>query len=592
MRRVLFWVFGLCVLAVLVGAAVIGGYYIRDRHVTPLADLLPRVERKLAGMSGAPSELEAAMAVIETTFVQLSGRVLRAPDMHWEKGGALAVRGGDLVHMDRRGSFYATDGQAVPQRLPAIVAPENGRSAYEAFAQSPEGRKYTHSTERLRFNDVLFVTGARAGLVLSYSFFDPDRLCYGTRVAFAALASGTALERAEIAATDWQVLFETTPCLQLNRGHDAIEGHMAGGRLAFAVPDTVYLGSGDYHLDGIRGRDGGVQSDETSYGKVIAIDLARGGGRNVSKGHRNLQGVAIDRDGRLWVSEHGIRGGDELNLIEEGGNYGWPETTLGTLYSGQPVPEIAYGRHDRGIAPVFAWLPSAAVSSLAALDGVDPAWDGDLLAGSLSSSDFGRSLWRIRVSQGAERPVPDPGNSVVQRDNSVSDPSARVVFTERIRLGQRIRHVTQFGEEIAVLLDSNDLVIFEIARRPDALAEIRARIAAEVDPAIAGEVLDGFQRCSECHAYAENAHLAGPSLNGVVGRRVAGTGFADYSQALRDLTGSWTPERLAAYIANPEAVAPGSSMPASGLREGPVLDAMIDVLGRIDDAAGTDLTYN
>ncbi|NOX83610.1 MAG: PQQ-dependent sugar dehydrogenase [Alphaproteobacteria bacterium] len=62
-------------------------------------------------------------------------------------------------------------------------------------------------------------------------------------------------------------------------------------------------------------------------------------------------------------------GGDELNRIIDGGNYGWPLETLGTRYNGLPIPNtISYGRHDVYAAPVFAWLPSVAVSSLAVID--------------------------------------------------------------------------------------------------------------------------------------------------------------------------------------------------------------------------------
>ena len=66
--------------------------------------------------------------------------------------------------------------------------------------------------------------------------------------------------------------------------------------------------------------------------KVIAIDLATDESRIASIGHRNSQGIAVDSLGRVWSVEHGPKGGDELNLIEEGQNYGWPIETAGLQY--------------------------------------------------------------------------------------------------------------------------------------------------------------------------------------------------------------------------------------------------------------------
>ena len=71
-----------------------------------------------------------------------------------------------------------------------------------------------------------------------------------------------------------------------------------------------------------------------------------------------MQGVAFDAKGQLWTVEHGLRGGDELNLIEEGKDYGWPQERLGTLYNRLPISNtLSYGRHDRFEPPVYSdWM--------------------------------------------------------------------------------------------------------------------------------------------------------------------------------------------------------------------------------------------
>ncbi len=101
-----------------------------------------------------------------------------------------------------------------------------------------------------------------------------------------------------------------------------------------------------------------------------------------SYGHRNPQGLALDLSGRLWAVEHGAKGGDELNLIEKGANYGWPVISYGTHYSGFKIGE---GTAKAGMKqPQFYWDPSIAPSGLVIYSGkLWPQWKGDFFVGSL-----------------------------------------------------------------------------------------------------------------------------------------------------------------------------------------------------------------
>lgn len=109
----------------------------------------------------------------------------------------------------------------------------------------------------------------------------------------------------------------------------------------------MHLASGDYSWDGVYADDVIAQKDEFDYGKVIEINVETRVAKQISKGHRNTQGIAIDRLGDLWTVEHGHRGGDELNRIVEGADYGWPSVTLGTRYSGLPLPGVTANIHRR-----------------------------------------------------------------------------------------------------------------------------------------------------------------------------------------------------------------------------------------------------
>src|SRR5690606_26774957 len=102
-----------------------------------------------------------------------------------------------------------------------------------------------------------------------------------------------------------------------------------------------------------------------------------------SYGHRNPQGmIKHPVTGEIWVHEHGPRGGDEINVVRKGANYGWPTITYGINYSGT---EITKERSRPGMEqPLYYWLPSIAPSGFAYITGaVYPEWEGEILVGSL-----------------------------------------------------------------------------------------------------------------------------------------------------------------------------------------------------------------
>lgn len=117
-----------------------------------------------------------------------------------------------------------------------------------------------------------------------------------------------------------------------------------------------------------------------------------------SYGHRNPQGLTQDpRDGSLWDTEHGPRGGDEFNRILKGKNYGWPVITYGMDYDGRPMPGSEGTAKEGMEQPVKYWTPSIAVCGLTFYTGAKfPKWTNDFLAGSLKAEE----LHRLRVADG------------------------------------------------------------------------------------------------------------------------------------------------------------------------------------------------
>ncbi|NEQ73014.1 MAG: PQQ-dependent sugar dehydrogenase [Okeania sp. SIO2C9] len=144
-----------------------------------------------------------------------------------------------------------------------------------------------------------------------------------------------------------------------------------------------------------------------------------------SYGHRNIQGITFDSaKNRVWATEHGSRGGDELNLVEAGENYGWPAVTHSREYSGGLIsPETS---RPGMVDPKVVWTPSIAPSGLAFYSGDRfPQWQGNLFAGGLVSQD----IHRIEV-----------------------DEAGNVVTQESISIGQRVRDVRQGPDGLLYVL--------------------------------------------------------------------------------------------------------------------------------------------
>jgi hypothetical protein len=418
---------GFVVVALVIGMGGAGfgvGYLAHREQLQPFFDLGERIIIRGRRDLGLPTETHEMVARLETTYLTMRGRVFLMPDQEFRAGGALTNWDNDVIVLHSSGKIMILDEDTGLEILDLPV-PENNLEAYVELAASEFPNQFPRA-ERIRYNDIEFIDGPIfRGLLLSYTYIDIQDHCYRTRISqLPVLETITSIRDLRISESDWNLLFETSPCLPFNSEGELVVGYMAGGRIAYSPPNLLYFGSGDYHMDGIYRPDAGIQEPNSDYGKVIEIDLSSAAARHYSVGHRNVQGVEIDALGRVWTTEHGMRGGDELNLIRDQGNYGWPLENLGTLYSGVPAPTVGrIGRHEVYTAPIFAWLPSAAVSSLALVEGFHETWDGDLLIGSLRN----QTLYRARIRED------------------------RVVFMEEIPIGQRIRDVMVVQPRMIVL---------------------------------------------------------------------------------------------------------------------------------------------
>ena len=277
--------------------------------------------------------------------------------------------------------------------------------------------------------------------------FAENRWIYWSYAEPGAGGNSTAVARAKLETdglqgriSDVQVIFRQIP--------KVASSHHFGSRLVFARDGRLFVTLGDRFA-----RRDDAQSLDTHHGKIVRIEsdgrvpadnpfANRGGARpeTWSIGHRNVQGAALHpQTGELWAHEHGPQGGDEVNVVEAGRNYGWPVITYGAEYgSGARIGE---GTARSGLEqPIVRWVPSIAPSGMAFVTSDRyPGWQGNLFVGALR----GQLLVRLQLD----------GRKVVREERLLQD------------LHERVRDVRQGPDGwLYLLTDSDDGKVIRLER--------------------------------------------------------------------------------------------------------------------------------
>ena len=308
-------------------------------------------------MSGCAAQTAPVPPGDAVTSDQATFRVELVTDGLEHPWGMAFLPDGDMLVTERPGSLrLVRDGVLDP--TPIAGTPE-------VYARGQGGLLDVALDPGFAENDLVY---------LSYAGIDDDGRS-STRVARGRLLDG--------------VLDEVEVIFRSNSARDG--GVHWGSRLGFDAEGRLYVTVGE------RGNSDTAQNLGRHGGSVIRIEpdgsvpddnpfVGKSGAlpEIYSYGHRNPQGLAIHPEtGRIWTQEHGPRGGDEVNLIEAGANYGWPEISWGINYGGTPVGSGL--REKDGMAqPAHFWDPSIAPSGMTFYDGdAFPDWQGDLFVGAL-----------------------------------------------------------------------------------------------------------------------------------------------------------------------------------------------------------------
>jgi cytochrome c2 len=422
-----------------------------------------------------------------------------------QQGGGIAKAGNRFIIVTGSGAFYALTPQGASiasERMP-LSSPANAAQFKAAMATSV-------NFKRFRVHDVA-VRQVPAGWEL---FASHHRWEERDRCLYIALSKATVDTAMKKVIAEWKPLFQSHPCFP-PVWDGQFSGDEAGGQLAWLNDARLLFTLGDHGFNGWNRLPAAAQQKDYDYGKVWLVDADSGHAEVFTTGHRNPQGVYVDKNQQIWSTEHGPQGGDELNLLIAGGNYSWPYDTYGTEYFRYSWPlngSTATPANAR--PPVYAWLPSIGPSNLIGIEGTRfSRWKGNLLVASLRQ----QTLYRVVLDQ------------------------QHVVYVEPLRIGRRIRDLIEGPEgDIWLWSDEGELVTLSVKQQSP------------------GEAV--FAGCESCHSLRSGAASIAPSLEGVVGRNVASRSDFPYSPALKALGGKWTEERLDAFLANPEVFVPGTQM--------------------------------
>ncbi|MDH5823080.1 PQQ-dependent sugar dehydrogenase [Luteimonas sp. RD2P54] len=253
--------------------------------------------------------------------------------------------------------------------------------------------------------------GGQGGLgdVVLHPDFEDNHMVYISYAEAGDGGAGAAVARARLVLDgsgggtleDLEVIWRQTPKVS-GQGH-------YGHRIAFDREGMLWISSGD------RQKFDPAQDMQSTMGKIVRLEddgsvpadnpFAEQGGATAqiwSLGHRNPLGIAFDAEGRLWNHEMGPKGGDELNLVEKGANYGYPIVSNGEHYDGRPIPDHSTNPDYR--APVISWTPVISPAGFIIYDGEQfPDWRGNGFIGGLSSQSLVRIEFDGRSAREAER---------------------------------------------------------------------------------------------------------------------------------------------------------------------------------------------
>jgi cytochrome c2 len=456
--------------------------------------------------------------VIETASLPVNLNLIQLNKYHRFAGGggSFTLFGANVLVVDRLGSFYKVN-LSNSRKIDKLNFPSIPNNLDSFILRSSVGKNL--SDIHMRVTSIAYDI-KRAKLYVGYTQYISDAC---NKFTIASLKVNLDLNH----EGTWRNVYESQ-CVTINHA-----SHEGGGKI-LVVKNKLYFSIGYPDSIGFQDEEGqdhiyNTQNKNTSFGKIFEYDLESNFLKMLTLGHRNPQGLAFLNE-VLYEVEHGPQGGDEINIIKEGFNYGWPIITNGTKYGMYDYKvDFKNEPNQKFQDPLYAFVPSIGISSIVGIKGFNDRWNHNLLIGSLKS----QSLFRIKLNN-----------------------QGFVEFVEPIWLGHRIRDISQFHKTIILLTDDSTLILITV--NEDLLKKNIKNVTFKFQ-----DHERKIEKCLKCHSFDQsNQSSIAPSLRNVINRKFASDNFYNhYSEAIKKSSGVWSKNNLIKFIQNPQEVIGGTTMP-------------------------------
>lgn len=447
-------------------------------------------------------------------------------------GGAIEEYKGVLLYATPLGKLGFID--ANNEKISYIE--ESVPMNFQSLADSDAWQATKFNRSWFRVGDILITQSSKHDwLYVNHHVFLDDKIC--VRVSRIEITQENGIPRFK---GDWDTFYDVNPCFELDPDNYEFAGHMTAGRMVEDANGSILMTVGDFGMGQFIPEtfpDG--HSDD--WCTLLKLDPITKQAEIVATGFRNAQGLNIDEYGRIWSTEHGPQGGDEVNLVVPGKNYGWPTVSMGMHYADNfnPRNDILenpiQGRHDGFAKPVTSFIPSIGISQILPIPSDSPVfelWRGDILFVSMR----GQTLYRMRLD------------------------GDRAVTIEPIRLERRMRDIIRLeNNRLAILTDDKSILLI---RDPEEDHGDNITLAGygpinKMEVAAQAQAGHEWQRdmfrfkCGACHS-VDGTENVGPTLVGVVGRKIGALDGYPYSAAFLEASGIWTETKIEKLAIHPE----------------------------------------
>ncbi len=343
---------------------------------------------------------------INSAYYLLNFKEFKVPV--WSAYGAITSLNNKIIYVSGDSEFFLLEESKSKYKFKSLKINKVDNNK-EAFIRINNPKIGKNAEEFFAVKDVLierFSISQKKILLLSSLNYIESEDCYNMSVYLSEI-----INEKTIKISDWKNIFSSQKCLSINlTKKPRFAAASAGGRIIKFDNENILLSIGDFYADGVNGPN--LSQDlENDYGKIIKININNKDHEIFSYGHRNPQGLYIDKEKNIFSSEHGPRGGDEINLIKKNNNYGWPYATFGTNHNSYnayvvdsakdinkskrvwPIEETN-NTHDGYTKPIFSWGNQFGVSNLIVYENkYFNKWSKNLIVSSLAKKQLTRMVY-------------------------------------------------------------------------------------------------------------------------------------------------------------------------------------------------------